>query len=69
MNELLENMEKGTQMDDCNDVDDHIMDFTKAFDKVPHQRLISKRQYYGVQGEMLVDQKISHLKKTTSSCW
>ncbi len=29
------------------------MDFTKAFDKVPHQRLISKLQYYGVQGETL----------------
>ncbi len=47
MNELLENMEKGTQTDFI------IMDFTKAFDKVPHQRLISKLQYYGVQFETL----------------
>ncbi len=47
MNGLLENMEKGTQTDVI------IMDFTKVFDKVPHQRLISKLQYYGVQGETL----------------
>ncbi len=40
-------MEKGTQTDFI------IMDFTKAFDKVPHQRLISKLQYYGVQFETL----------------
>ncbi len=38
-------MEKGTQTDII------IMEFNKAFDKVPHKWLISKVQYYGVQGE------------------
>ena len=27
-----------------------IMDFTKAFDKVPHRRLLYKLDYYGIRG-------------------
>ena len=27
-----------------------IMDFTKAFDKVPHRRLLYKLDYYGIKG-------------------
>ena len=27
-----------------------VMDFAKAFDKVPHRRLLHKLQYYGIRG-------------------
>jgi hypothetical protein len=31
-----------------------IMDFTKAFEKVPHKRLISKPKYYGISGQITI---------------
>ena len=30
-----------------------VLDFAKAFDKVPHRRLLAKLQYYGIQGKLL----------------
>ena len=45
--DLAMNLDHGDQMDMI------ILDFSKAFDKVPHQRLISKLQFYGVQGSTL----------------
>ena len=39
---------------DCGDqVDAVLLDFSKAFDKVPHQRLRHKLHYYGVRGQTL----------------
>ena len=34
-------------------VDIGILDFSKAFDKVPHARLVKKLDYYGIQGKTL----------------
>ena len=30
-----------------------VLNFTKAFDKVPHQRLLKKMEYYGIRGPLL----------------
>lgn len=30
-----------------------VLDFSKAFDKVPRQRLLTKLQYYGIHGTLL----------------
>ena len=30
-----------------------VLDFAKAFDKVPHRRLLRKLQHYGIQGPLL----------------
>ena len=37
-------------LDEKKYVDMAILDFTKAFDKVPHKRLIHKLKYYGITG-------------------
>ena len=44
---LAQTLEEGGQMDCI------LLDFSKAFDKVPHRRLINKLQYYGVRGSIL----------------
>ena len=62
-------------------VDVLTLDFSKAFDKVPHKRLFYKLQYYGIQGtylnwikeflsnreqQIVVDNKFSTPLKVTS---
>ena len=45
--ELAANSDKNIQTDLI------IMDFAKAFDKVPHQRLLCKLKFYGIKNETL----------------
>ncbi len=33
-------------------VDAIILDFAKAFDKLPHQRLLAKLEFYGIRGQL-----------------
>ena len=40
-------------LDEDGIIDDINMDFQKAFDTVPHRRLIGKLQSYGIQGDTL----------------
>ena len=37
-------------LNDGEQIDAILLDFSKAFDKVPHQRLLEKLRYYGVRG-------------------
>ena len=36
-----------------NDKSAVVLDFTKAFDKVPYRRLLAKLRYYGIHGKLL----------------
>ena len=42
-----------------------LLDFSKAFDKVPHRRLLHKLDHYGVRGETLtwIESFLSHRKQ------
>ena len=51
--QLLEFLEDITQaIDDGNDVDVIYLDLCKAFDKVPHKRLLKKMYGYGIRGKI-----------------
>ncbi len=51
---LLEFLEKVTrEVDEGNPVDVIFLDFAKAFDKVPKERLLQKLRAHGVQGNIL----------------
>ena len=52
--QLLEFMEDITEaIDSGKEVDVIYLDFCKAFDKVPHKRLLMKMQKYGIKGNIL----------------
>ena len=54
INQLLEYLEHLTEaIDNKEDVDVIYIDFCKAYDQVPHRRLILKLENYGVMGELL----------------
>ncbi len=51
--QLLEFLEEISEaIDNGDDVDIIYLDFCKAFDKVPHQRLLLKLEHYGIIGEI-----------------
>ena len=41
------------ELDNGNCVDVVYLDFAKAFDKVPHKRLLSKLEAHGIMGKIL----------------
>jgi hypothetical protein len=45
IHEIASKLEKGSQVDII------LLDFAKAFDKVPHQHLLHKLEYYGVNAK------------------
>ena len=47
IHDLAQTLDEGGQMDCI------LLDFSKAFDKVPHRRLLHKLKYYGVGGNTL----------------
>ena len=51
LSEFLEDVSQA--LDEGEDVDVIYLDFKKAFDKVPHRRLLAKLQSYGIQGKVL----------------
>ena len=53
--QLLEYIEDLTEtIDNGEDVDVIYLDFCKAFDKVPHRRLVYKLEQYGIKGDLLL---------------
>ena len=46
----LHDMSKATQSSSIHAI---VLDFAKAFDKVPHRHLLRKLQHYGIQGRLL----------------
>ncbi|KAK3084823.1 hypothetical protein FSP39_019637 [Pinctada imbricata] len=49
--EVLEDWSK--EIDNSNSIDNIYLDFQKAFDKVPHKRLLEKLKGYGIGGNLL----------------
>ena len=64
--QLLKVLDEWTEaLDNGSEIGVVYMDFEKAFDKVPHKRLISKLKAYGFPEEWLVD----FLRGRTQHVW
>ena len=50
---ILTNHDIARELNSKREVDVAILDFSKAFDKVPHQRLFYKLSHYGITGSLL----------------
>ena len=52
--QLIDVCDKLTEeLDNKNSIDFIYLDFQKAFDSVPHKRMITKLEGYGIKGELL----------------
>ena len=62
--EFIQNFESKTQMD-------VVLDFSKAFDVVPHQRLLHKLDHYGIRGTTLnwIQNFLTNKTRKSSSWW
>lgn len=49
---ILTVQDLANSLNDGEQIDAILLDFSKAFDKVPHQRLLKKLQHYGVRGNL-----------------
>ena len=50
---ILTIIDLASGLEDGEQIDAILLDFSKAFDKVPHQRLLLKLQHYGIRGQLL----------------
>ena len=50
---ILTIQDQASSLEDGEQIDAVLLDFSKAFDKVPHQRLLLKLQHYGIRGHLL----------------
>ena len=50
---LITTQDLTKELDNRGEVDAIVLDFSKAFDRVPHQRLLLKLHHYGIRGPLL----------------
>ena len=49
----IQDLHVASSLEDGEQIDAVLLDFSKAFDKVPHQCLLLKLQHYGIRGHLL----------------